>query len=166
MENAIGAKKTLSTPVGKVAVFATSNGVAKVEFLEDQSPSIDFSSDQQAEAHCQKAVKWLEDYFHGDKKLFDGPYDISGTNFQQAVWSEISKIEFGKTETYGLIANLVNKPQASRAVGAAVGSNPVPLLIPCHRVMGVASKITGYSGGQGIPTKKQLLTHELIEFKD
>jgi methylated-DNA-[protein]-cysteine S-methyltransferase len=68
--------------------------------------------------------------------------------------------------TYGEIAHAVRKPQAARAVGAATGANPVPLLIPCHRVMGVSSRITGYSGGEGIPTKKKLLRHEAIEFRD
>ena len=166
MNHSIGCKKTIQSPVGQLALFATSRGIAKVDFLDSDAKSIDFASDEQAARHCENAAHWLNRYFNSDGDFYPGPYDITGTNFQEAVWAEISKIGFGQIRTYGEIAQLVNKPQASRAVGAAVGANPVPLLIPCHRVMGVGSRITGYSGGEGIPTKKKLLRHESIGFRD
>lgn len=166
MSQVLSCKKTITTPVGKLAIFATAKGISKVDFLDPDSKSIDFASDEKAARHCESAASWLENYFQGQGDSYPGPYDFSGTEFQQAVWDQIADISFGSTLTYGEIAHAVRKPQASRAVGAATGANPVPLLIPCHRVMGVSSRITGYSGGEGIPTKKKLLRHEAIEFRD
>ena len=82
------------------------------------------------------------------------------------MWAEISKIEFGKTKTYGEIAEAIGRPKAVRAVGGAVGANPVPLVIGCHRVLGAAGKITGYSGGDGLPTKRWLLKLEGLSAKE
>jgi methylated-DNA-[protein]-cysteine S-methyltransferase len=166
MSQLLGCKKTLTTPVGKLAIFATAKGISKVDFLDPDSKSIDFASDETAASHCDAAASWLKNYFQGQGDSYPGPYDFSGTEFQKAVWGQIADISFGSTLTYGEIAHAVRKPHASRAVGAATGANPVPLLIPCHRVMGVSSRITGYSGGEGIPTKKKLLRHEAIEFRD
>ena len=87
------------------------------------------------------------------------------TEFQKSVWRQIARIPFGKTKSYADIAKAIGKPKAARAVGGAVGSNPVPLVVGCHRVMGASGKITGYSGGKGIPTKQWLLEHEGIESK-
>jgi methylated-DNA-[protein]-cysteine S-methyltransferase len=92
--------------------------------------------------------------------------ELNGTEFQRSVWKQIAKIPFGKTVSYADIANKIGKPLASRAVGGAVGSNPVPLIVGCHRVMGASGRITGYSGGEGIPTKRWLLELEQIESVD
>lgn len=166
MSQVLGCKKTISTPAGKLAIFATAKGISKVDFIDADSRSIDFDSDPSASSHCNSAASWLKNYFEGQGDSYPGPYDFSGTEFQRAVWDQIAGIKFGSSLTYGEIAHAVSKPQASRAVGAATGANPVPLLIPCHRVMGVSNRITGYSGGEGIPTKKKLLRHEAIEFRD
>lgn len=166
MDQVIGCKKTIKTPVGQLALFSTTKGLSKVEFLDSKAKSIDFSSDSIATKHCDDAAMWLEKYFSGSESQYKGTLDLAGTNFQRAVWEQIAEIDFGNTRSYGEIANAIGKPQASRAVGAAVGANPVPLVIPCHRVMGVGGRITGYSGGEGIPTKRQLLRHESIGFRD
>jgi methylated-DNA-[protein]-cysteine S-methyltransferase len=93
--------------------------------------------------------------------------DIScGTEFQRTVWKEIQKIKFGQVKTYADIAKAIGKPLAARAVGGAVGSNPIPLAIGCHRVLGASGKITGYSGGKGLPTKRVLLDLEGIASKE
>ena len=92
--------------------------------------------------------------------------DLHGTDFQKAVWKQIAKISFGKTLSYADIAGKLGKPLASRAVGGAVGSNPVPLIVGCHRVLGASGKITGYSGGDGLPTKRWLLNLEDIAIKE
>jgi len=114
----------------------------------------------------QLAKKELELYFAGKLEKFSFPVDLnSGTEFQRSVWKQISRIPFGKTKSYADIANAIGKPKAARAVGGAVGANPVPLVVGCHRVMGASGKITGYSGGKGIPTKEWLLEHEGIESK-
>lgn len=104
-------------------------------------------------------------YLAGKLTKFDLPVHLVGTEFQKSVWKVIAKISFGKTLTYGDIASKIGNPQASRAIGGAVGSNPVPLIIGCHRVLGSNKKITGYSGGDGIPTKEWLLDLEEIEYK-
>jgi methylated-DNA-[protein]-cysteine S-methyltransferase len=93
--------------------------------------------------------------------------DLShGTEFQKSVWKQISKIPFGKLKTYKDIADAIGKPKAARAVGGAVGSNPVPLVVGCHRVLGASGEITGYSGGDGLPTKRWLLQHEGLTAKE
>jgi methylated-DNA-[protein]-cysteine S-methyltransferase len=125
---------------------------------------LDFEASELAVAQVAKAADWLRNYFSGDKADYQGPLDLSGTDFQKAVWHEISSIKHGQTLSYGEIAHRIGKPKASRAVGAAVGANPIPLIVPCHRVMGASGKITGYSGGDGIPTKRKLLALEKIEY--
>lgn len=113
------------------------------------------------------AKKQLDGYFAGTLKKFNLPIDLSnGTAFQKDVWKQIAKIGFGKSMSYGEIAQAIGKPNASRAVGGAVGANPIPLIVGCHRVMGSTGKITGYSGGKGLPTKKWLLKHENIQSSD
>jgi methylated-DNA-[protein]-cysteine S-methyltransferase len=112
------------------------------------------------------ALGQLAEYFEGNRKVLDFPVHTAGTTFQESVWAEIAKIPFGQTVSYADIAVAIGKPLASRAVGGAVGSNPVPLVIGCHRVMGASGRITGYSGGDGIPTKRWLLAHENITSAD
>jgi methylated-DNA-[protein]-cysteine S-methyltransferase len=90
---------------------------------------------------------------------------LIGTEFQQKIWHELLAIPYGQTSTYGELAALAGSPQASRAVGGAVGANPVPIIIPCHRILASDNKITGYSGGSGIPTKILLLEREGITYR-
>jgi methylated-DNA-[protein]-cysteine S-methyltransferase len=111
------------------------------------------------------AGKQLALYLKGSLPKFSLPLKVSGTPFQLAVWKTIAKVPFGKTVSYGEIAAAIGKPQAARAVGAAVGANPTPLLVGCHRVLGSNGSLTGYSGGQGIKTKKLLLDHEGISYE-
>jgi methylated-DNA-[protein]-cysteine S-methyltransferase len=113
-----------------------------------------------------RAGKQLTEYFAGKRKSFDLEVELDGTAFQKAVWGEIEKIGFGEKVTYAEIARAIGKPLASRAVGGAVGSNPVALIVPCHRVLGASGKITGYSGGDGLPTKRKLLALENIASKE
>ena len=108
-------------------------------------------------------------YAKGESVVFLTMGDVScGESGKAKVLSkaEIAKLGFGQVATYADIANSIGNPKAVRAVGGAVGSNPVPLVVGCHRVLGSAKKITGYSGGDGIPTKKWLLAHEAIEYRD
>ena len=114
-----------------------------------------------------QAQKELESYFAGNLKKFTIPLDLTnGTEFQRTVWKEIAKIKFGQVKTYADIARAIGKPLAARAVGGAVGSNPIPLVVGCHRVLGSSGKITGYSGGKGLPTKRILLNLEGIAAKE
>ncbi|WP_281261191.1 methylated-DNA--[protein]-cysteine S-methyltransferase [Desmospora activa] len=100
----------------------------------------------------------LAEYFQGKRQSFSFPVDIQGTSFQQAIWNALNQIPYGKTVTYSQIAELIEKPQAVRAVGAAIGANPVLISVPCHRVIGKNGTLTGYRGG--LEMKKHLLRLE------
>jgi O-6-methylguanine DNA methyltransferase len=103
-------------------------------------------------------VTQLQEYFSGSRQAFDLRLDVHGTVFQRAVWSQVVRIPYGATATYGDIAQLVGKPRASRAVGAAVGANPLPIVVPCHRVVGAGGSLTGF--GAGLALKETLLRLE------
>lgn len=100
----------------------------------------------------------LEEYFDGKRRVFELPLDLRGSAFQKDVWNVVADIPFGRTASYGQIAQLIGRPGASRAVGAANGQNPIPIVIPCHRVIGSDGSLTGYGGG--LPLKRQLLSLE------
>jgi len=106
----------------------------------------------------QAAITQLGEYFSGKRRAFDLPLAPRGTEFQQAVWEQLALIPFGETTTYGALARAIGRPGSSRAVGAANGANPLPIVLPCHRVVGADGTLTGFGGG--LPIKRQLLTHE------
>jgi O-6-methylguanine DNA methyltransferase len=106
----------------------------------------------------QQAADELRRYFAGERVQFTCPLDLHGTSFQLAVWQELWHIPYGKTRSYGEIAQAIGRPTASRAVGAANGANPVAIIVPCHRVIGSNGALTGYGGG--LPTKAWLLSLE------
>lgn len=147
---------SIDSAVGPVSVYAQGDAIVFLEMAQEpaandnRSPVVDLALEQ------------LRQYFAGTSTILDFPTRAVGTEFQQAVWQQIAKVPFGQTISYAQIAERIGKPQASRAVGGAVGSNPVPLVVGCHRVMGTSGKITGFSGGDGIPTKRWLLAHENI----
>jgi len=151
---------SFDSPVGNINVYAMGESVVFLSMGE-------VACGQSGKAKVlTKARKQLEDYFKGKSKQLDFDVELHGTPFQEAVWGEIAKLGFGQVASYADIAQAIGNPQAVRAVGGAVGSNPVPLVVGCHRVLGSAKNITGYSGGDGIPTKKWLLAHEAIEYRD
>ena len=160
----LSAVKLIPSPIGDIAIGCTEKGLATVEILTDGMHRMEFSNSQFAQAHCEQAATEITGYFATNKDPGKLPLDVQGTEFQVAVWQEISRTPFGKKVSYGEIAAKIGKPRASRAVGAAVGANPVPLVVGCHRVLGSQNRITGYSGGEGIATKIWLLEHEGIEF--
>lgn len=115
------------------------------------------------DAIITQAIAELGEYFAGMRHQFTVPVELSGTPFQQSVWAQLQGIGWGEHRSYADIAEAIGKAGASRAVGGAVGANPVPLIVGCHRVLARDGRITGYSGGQGIITKQWLLSHEGIE---
>lgn len=119
----------------------------KVELLED---------DQKLELYKQE----LDEYFKGERRMFTLPVDVKGTAFQMVIWKALKEIPYGETYTYSQIAGMINKPTAVRAVGAAIGRNPLLVSVPCHRVVGKNGSLTGYRGG--LEMKKQLLQLEQI----
>jgi O-6-methylguanine DNA methyltransferase len=106
----------------------------------------------------RKAAAQLQAYFTAGLREFSLPLDLAGTSFQQEVWRAVASIPFGETRTYRDIAEAIGRPRAVRAVGAAQAANPLPLVIPCHRVIGSNGSLTGYGGGTEI--KRWLLDHE------
>lgn len=100
----------------------------------------------------------LDAYFNGELKAFDVDFVLSGTDFQNTVWRALCDIPYGETWSYGSLAQYIGRPNASRAVGAANGANPLPILLPCHRVIGADKSLTGFGGG--MKTKQFLLCHE------
>lgn len=119
----------------------------------------------QTDAITHAASRQLEEYFAGTRTTFDLPLKASGTAFQESVWAALQGIPYGQTTSYGDLGRRVGKPGSARAVGGAVGANPLPIVIPCHRVLASDQRITGYSGGQGIPTKEKLLELENISYR-
>lgn len=97
-------------------------------------------------------------YLRGDRRSFDLPIDLQGTPFQVSVWRAVAEIPYGDTTTYGALAATIGRPKATRAVGQAVGANPVPIVIPCHRVVGTSGSLTGFGGG--LPLKERFLALE------
>lgn len=144
---------TIATPVGEIVVTpGAGNSVAGIAFGKDTA-----TGDAGGNSNHPLAVQ-LREYFAGERKVFDISYRFPGTDFQRAVWREIEKIPFGETLTYGDIARAITRPGAMRAVGLACGQNPFSIIVPCHRVVGAGSKLTGYGGG--LWRKRWLLAFE------
>lgn len=137
------------SPLGPIIVAATRKGLAGVWF-DGQRHLPETQEWPQRNDHpvLLKAVKQLREYFDGKRTAFDLPLDLhGGTPFQQSVWQALLQIRSGETTSYGKLSKLIGKPAAVRAVGAAVGRNPVSVIVPCHRVLGGDGSLTGYAGG-------------------
>lgn len=141
---------SIMSPVGTLSLFEDDEKIVVLEW--GQAPK-GIETPLLKEAKAQ-----LSAYFSGKLQQFDLPLDPSGSEHQKKVWEVMAKIPFGQTLTYGDIAKQIES--SPRAVGGACGKNPIPILIPCHRVMGANGKLTGFSGGEGIETKIQLLRME------
>lgn len=137
------------SPLGPMIVAATKKGLAGLWF--DGQRHLPNTLDwPHAENHpvLVKVVKQLREYYDGKRTTFDLPLDLQGgTEFQQSVWQALLQIPSGETTSYGQLSKSIGKPAAVRAVGAAVGRNPVSVIVPCHRVLGGDGSLTGYAGG-------------------
>ena len=156
--------RTLKTPVGVLRLAASEDRVLALEWTRRRSePALERwlrrHIPHAAETPVLRAaLAELREYFAGKRREFDVPVDPAGTDFQRRVWSAVAAIPFGETTSYGKIAAALGGPQLARAVGAAVGANPIAIIIPCHRVVGSDDSLTGYGGG--LRTKIWLLRHE------
>lgn len=140
---------SLSSPVGTLTVKASDTAILGLNWEgggTDETPLL------------LQAARQIEDYFEGQRAEFDLPLQVDGSAFQQAVCKAMVDIPFGYTRTYGEIAKQLG--QSAQSVGQACGGNPIPIIIPCHRVMGANGKLTGFSGAGGVETKVALLRHE------
>ena len=139
--------------IGPLEVVGNQKGILTIIFGADE-----FETDRNMPAPMAECLRQLTEYFKGRRQKFSIPLLLEGTDFQKAVWQQLQKIPFGQTASYGDVARAVGRPRAFRAVGNANNKNPIPLIIPCHRVIGSDGKLVGFGGG--IWRKEWLLEHE------
>ncbi len=165
------ATATCSTPLGPVRLYGEARGLLAVVLPAQRCMEIEqrmverlvrvgaagvvLKEDPQLLA---EALRQLEEYFTGRRWCFDLPLVLLGTPFQESVWRAVTEIPFGATWTYQQLAERIGRPEAVRAVGAALGANPIPIVVPCHRVIGARGALCGYAGGLAV--KEWLLAHE------
>ena len=148
----------MESPVGPLLLVGDEAGLRQILFVNGRSKAQPQPEWKEDPAPFKETIRQLNTYFSGEREDFDLPLAPEGTPFQQTVWTRLCEIPYGETVSYGEIARKIGKPQASRAVGLANGSNPIPIVIPCHRVIGSNGKLTGYGGG--LPIKEKLLALE------
>ena len=149
----------LETPIGTLLIAGDAESIHEINFPKNgqaRKPQADWT--ESARGPIATAIRQLREYFAGKRTDFDLPLSPQGTEFQRTVWQRLQEIPYGETISYGELAKRVGNPKASRAVGAANGQNPIPIVIPCHRVIGANGKLTGFGGG--LPTKQALLALE------
>jgi methylated-DNA-[protein]-cysteine S-methyltransferase len=146
---------TVSTPIGDLQLVSDGQSLVRIAFPGRHQQ---LGGDSKEDAVLARAAKQLGEFFDGRRRHFDLPLAASGTQFQRAVWSQLTKIPFGEVRSYRDIAAKIGRPTAVRAVGAANGRNPLPIVVPCHRVIGADGSLTGFAGG--LERKRQLLVLE------
>ncbi len=142
------------SPLGPITISATERGVSRLSFSSDEA-SVD---SRVSNAHIERCVRELDEYFSGTRRAFDVPLALGGTAFEARVWQALLAVPFGETCSYLDIANSIRNPKAIRAVGRANGSNPIGIIVPCHRVIGGDGSLVGYAGE--LWRKRWLLDHE------
>ena len=148
----------LDTPIGKLLLAGSGEALTLLGFPSGSMARRHEPGWKQDAAPFREVTDQLQQYFAGERRVFELPLAPAGTAFQQQVWSTLQDIPFGDTWSYGQLAAHIGRPRASRAVGAANGLNPIPVIIPCHRVIGASGKLTGFGGG--LDTKRYLLDLE------
>jgi methylated-DNA-[protein]-cysteine S-methyltransferase len=152
--------KTMKSSVGELKLVASDKGLAAILWEDDKPRRVQAREYVKKNDHpiLLKAEKELKEYFAKKRKRFTVKTDFIGTDFQKKVWAALLAIPFAETRSYGDIAKQIGSPQAVRAVGGAIGKNPIAILAPCHRVIGATGKLTGFAGG--LENKKCLLALE------
>lgn len=148
----------MESPLGKLLLVADEEGLTELAFAKGKTPPVVDRSWTSGGGALSEPLRQLEAFFAGELRDFDLALKPEGTAFQQRVWKLLRDIPFGETISYGELARRVGNPAASRAVGLANGSNPIAIVIPCHRVIGSNGKLTGYGGG--LDNKRWLLDFE------
>ena len=152
--------KTMPSPIGELGLVASDRGLAAIVWESKMPDRLGSDAIVRNVNHpvLLETQRQLEEYFAGKRKAFDVKLDFVGTNFQKRVWNALLRIPFGHTRTYGEIAKQLGNANAMRAVGAANGQNPIPIIAPCHRVIGASGALIGFGGG--LETKAYLLNLE------
>jgi methylated-DNA-[protein]-cysteine S-methyltransferase len=137
------------SPIGPLRLDAAGDALVALRFEDDAAPPAGSAAETSTPAAglLKEAAGQLRDYFAGRRRRFDLPLAPHGTAFERKVWDAVAGVAFGRTATYGRIAARLGDPRAVRAVGRANGANPLPILIPCHRIVGAHGRLTGYAGG-------------------
>ena len=148
----------MPSPVGTLRLVADAQGLRQLWFERERHPKRMSPPWIRSSAAVAFARQQLEEYFAGTRQVFEMPLHPLGTPFQLTVWQELGRIPYGVTISYGELARRIGQPAAVRAVGAANGRNPLPIVLPCHRVIGANGSLTGFGGG--LPTKRHLLALE------
>jgi methylated-DNA-[protein]-cysteine S-methyltransferase len=152
--------KFLESPVGRLKLVAGDQGLVAILWENDSPHRVRLEESVEDTSHrvLVETERQLNEYFSGKRQEFSLPLDLRGTAFQREVWHALLGIPFGETRSYQQLANQLGNPNATRAVGAANGRNPVSIIVPCHRVIGSSGKLTGFAGG--LDAKKYLLEME------
>ena len=155
-------RRELPTPIGVLTLIASDEGIAHILFEKEKETDASLRTDvplaDAVDEVLDEAVSQLEEYFAGSRRDFDLPLDLDGTDFQREAWLALADVPYGETTTYGEQAQRIGRPGAFRAVGAANGQNPIPIVLPCHRIIGADGSLTGFGGG--LDVKQKLLDHE------
>jgi len=146
------------SPVGPLLLAGDAKALRRVSFESSKRAMPPLGDWKQNRAAFAEVIRQLQAYFRGELKEFDLPLAMEGTEFQLRVWNALREIPYGETISYAQLARRIGNPQAVRAVGLANGSNPIPIIVPCHRVIGSDGSLTGFGGG--LSTKKKLLELE------
>ena len=151
---------SIDSPVGPLTLVASDIGLVAVLWQDDDPLRVRLGPSETRDDHpiLREATRQLRGYFAGEVTAFDLPLDLRGTDFQKRVWAALLAIPYGETRSYGAIAHAIGRPEASRAVGAANGRNPLSIVAPCHRVVGAKGHLTGFAGG--LDAKATLLALE------
>src|SRR5690554_5997566 len=156
--------RRIDSPIGRLELTSDGKSVTSLT-IERKGHLPREEQDENTNRVLERAAKQLAEYFAGKRRTFNLPIAAGGTEFQRQVWSGLADIPWGEAWSYGELGSTTGRATAGRAVGGAVGANPLPILIPCHRVLASDGRITGYSGGNGVPTKVSLLEHEGIPYR-
>lgn len=141
-------------PIGEMYIACDKQGITLINI----TPKISLDGIESRNELLDEAAKQLNEYFKGQRKIFDLPLNPQGTGFQKQVWQALCKVPYGETRSYKDIAEMINNPKACRAVGMANNKNPIAIVVPCHRIVGANGKLIGYANGLEI--KKYLLNLE------
>ena len=151
----------MTSPIGRIEL--TSDGEAITSLSMERACRLPLDDHpERSTAVLDLAVGQLEEYFAGERRHFELPLNLGGTEFQRSVWQRLAELEYGTFTSYGELGLEIGRPGSGRAIGGAVGANPVPIIVGCHRVLAGNGRITGFSAGEGIATKAWLLDHEGI----
>jgi methylated-DNA-[protein]-cysteine S-methyltransferase len=157
------ANLSFKTPMSWMTVFSLNETVVQIEIIgsNNKGPCGNRVIPNHGKAKVlTQAKNEILDFIDGKISSFTFKYQYQGTPFQESVWREVCKVKYGRTITYSEIAEKLDNPGAARAVGTAVGSNPLPILVPCHRVVASGNKLTGYFAGEGVETQQQFIDLE------